>query len=383
MNRSRLAFIGIVGAALLVVVAGVVLDQLNGQTSDSPDGTPGGTDRGPIDITVAASPLVSNWIETAVQSYNGQRRQVNGRVVEITLSTQDSLPVWNTPGIWTNINHPTAWIPEATFAVEYVNDVGLQFSVLTPSIASTVMMWGAPTDRAQVLISDYGVLNWNAIQQASVSTWAAIGGQPDWGMFFKPGFAQPDRYTSGMAALLVAAAEFQQQAVLDAATLSDPALVAWLKPVVESGPDFASLGAHPAETIAARGTSVADAAFLPESEWLASFSGLQHKLGALTLVYPSYQFWFNFPFAVWNGNDVTSQERSAAEDFMNFLLSDDQQRRASGVGLRRADGTPAATGLFDRAASAGVSINKPGGEVIEIPSRNDLRPFVNRNWTAF
>ena len=383
MSRSRLIFLVIVGAALVVVLAGVLMDQLGGQDSGQDSG--GGTGKGPLEIRVAVSPLVKDWVESAVQAYNGQRRQVGGRVVEIQLEVQDSLPIWSTPGKWSAASHPLIWIPEMSAAVQYGNAVGLRFSTLQPSLASTVMMWGAPTDRAQVIERQYGDLSWASVQQASaVSSWVQIGGQADWGRFFKPGFAQPDRYTSGMAALLVAAAERQNSGALTAAALNDPALIGGLKPVFESVPSFPALGASPAETIAARGASVADVALLPESEWLVNYSGLTSRVGAMTFVYPAYQFWFDFPFAVWNGADVTQQERNAAQDFLNFLMSDDQQRRAANVGLRRADGTPAVTGLFDQAMSAGVLSSKPGGEPIQLPAaRNDLLTFVNRDWTAF
>jgi hypothetical protein len=382
MSRSRLIFLVIIGAALVVVLAGVLTDRLGGQSS-SQDSS-GGANTGTIEVRVAVSPLVKDWVDAAVQSYNGQRRRVSGRVVEVQLEVQDSLPIWSAPGKWSATSHPLVWIPEMAAAVQYGNEVGLRFSTLQPSIASTVMMWGAPADRAQVIEQQYGDLSWASIRQASaMSSWAQIGGQADWG-FFKTGFAQPDRYTSGMAALLIAAAEQQNSGALTASALNDQTLIDGMKPVFESVPSFATFGASLAETIASRGASVADVALLPESEWLVNYSGLTSKVGAMAFVYPTYQFWFDFPFAMWDGSEITQQERDAAQDFLNFLTSDDQQRRASGVGLRQADGTPAVTTLFDKATSAGVLAGKPGGEPIQLPAtRNDLLTFVNRDWTAF
>jgi hypothetical protein len=385
MSRSRVMFLVIVGAALVVVLAGVLMDRLGQQDSGGDaGGANGSANKGPIEITVAVSPLAAEWVEGAVQSYNGRRHQVDGRVVEITLEIQDSLPIWSAPGKWSMASHPLIWIPEMSAAVEYANEVGLRFSILHPSLASTVMMWGAPADRAQAIEHQFSGLNWDSIQQAStISRWEQMGGQAEWG-FFKPGFAQPDRYTSGMAALLVAAAEFHNQVALDPSVLDDPNLRDRLKPVVESVPSFPTLGAHPAETIAARGASVADVALLPESEWLANYRGLTSKVGPLVFVYPVYQFWFDLPFSVWDGADVSQQERMAAQDFLSFLLTDDQQRQAANVGLRQADGIPAVSTLFDQAGSAGVLAGKPGGEPIQLPTtREEMLSFVNRNWTAF
>ncbi|MBN1680235.1 MAG: substrate-binding domain-containing protein [Anaerolineae bacterium] len=384
MNRSRLAFLLIVGAAVILVGAGVVLDQLDNSSTSTNSGDAEETNNTTaVTLTLAVSPVGADWIEAAGKTYNAERRRVNGRVVEIRVTQQDSLPVWNSPGAWSARDHPVIWIPEMAQAVTYAHEVGMDFSIRQPSLASTVMLWGAPSDRAQVLTGQFDTFNWTSVQQASAaSLWEAIGGESDW-RFFKPGFAQPDRYMSGVAALLIATAEFHGQPDLNAALLNDPALIKWLKPVFESVPNFASLGVYPAQAIATRGTSVADVALLPENEWLVNYKSLTTKVGALTLVYPDYQVWFDFPFAVWDGAEITDQERAAADDFLNFLLSDQQQRQAAAFGLRGADGVPAEPTLFDEAASAGVSAIRPPGERIQLPSRNDITPFVNRDWTAF
>ncbi len=381
MNRSRLIFLIIVGAALLLVGGGIILDRLDQQSSSDSGG--GADNTAPITLTVAVSPVGADWIEDAAKTYNAERRRVEGRMVEVRVTRQDSLPVWNGSGVWSVRDHPVVWIPEMAQSVTYANEIGMNFAIRQPSLASTVMLWGAPSDRAQVLETQSGQMNWSAVQRASAEAqWAGIGGQQDWG-FVKPGFAQPDRYMSGVAALLIATAEFHTQADLSAALLNDRTLIAWLKPVFESVPNFASLGMSPAKEIATRGTSVADVALLPESEWLINYRGLTAKVGSMTLVYPAYQVWFDFPFAVWDGANVTAPERAAANDFLNFLLSAPRQRQAAAFGLRGADGIPVDTTLFDAASLAGVVAGRPVGELIQLPSRNDLTPFVNRNWTAF
>jgi hypothetical protein len=380
MNRSRLIFVVIVGVALVVVLAGVFRDQLGGQGGS----TGQNSDKGPIEISVAVNPLAEAWVKSAVQSFNGQRQQVDGREITIALQVQDGLPIWTSPGQWSMANHPLVWIPEITQAVEFGNETGLKYSVLSASLASTVMMWGAPADRAQVLKNQYGALDWKSVQQATSTTWDQIGGEAAWGRFIKPGFAQPDRYTSGMAAALVGVAEVEGKSIIDSAAVNDPALSDWFKPVFQSVPNFATLGAHPAQTIASRGVSAADVALLAESEWLVNYRSLTTKVGPLTLVYPAYQFWFDFPFAVWDSPEVTAPEHAAAQQFLDFLLSSDQQRRAAGFGLRQADGTPAVSDLFQQAVSAGVVTTKPDGQVIQLMlTRGELVPFVNRNWTAF
>ncbi|MBI5960182.1 MAG: hypothetical protein HY866_15685, partial [Chloroflexi bacterium] len=219
MTRSRLIFLLIVGAAIIVVVAGVILDQAGTNDSNETTDLNSSEDKGPIEFTVAVSPLAEDWVKSAVQSFNGRRQQVGGRVIEIQLEVQDSLPIWSSPGAWSLVDHPLVWIPEMTAAVEYGNETGLQYSVLNPSIASTVMLWGAPADRAQAIQTQFNQLDWHSIQEASTtSQWDQMGGQAAW-RFFKPGFAQPDRFTIGMAAVLVAAAEYHNQALLDSALL--------------------------------------------------------------------------------------------------------------------------------------------------------------------
>jgi hypothetical protein len=379
MNRSRLIFFLIVSAAIIVVLAGIIMGQAGSNDSNNSSGS--GQDKSPIAFTVAANPLLEDWISSAAQSFNGRRQQVGGRVIEVQVEVQDGLPVWSSGGVWSPADHPLVWIPEMTAAVEYANQTGLKFSIENPSLASTVMLWGAPSDRAQVIQTQFSQLDWNSVQQASTTPWDQMGGQAAWGRFFKPGFAQPGRYTSGMAAVLIAAAEFHNQPLLTAALLNDSAMADWLKPVFESVPSFATLGVHPAETLAVRGPSVADAALLPESEWLVNYRGLIDKVDAMIFEYPIYQFWFDFPFALWDDAEVSAQQRAAAQQFLTFLLTDDQQRRAANLGLRQADGVPAASTLFQQ---AGLLTTRPAGEIVELSlSRSEIVPFVNRNWTAF
>ena len=383
MNRSRMAFVVIVGAAIVVVLGGVLANQLGQEDSTQTTGNETPVSAQTNRITIAASPLAEDWIREAAQAYNSQRRRVNGQLVELTIVAQDSLPVWTSAGVWTAANHPLVWIPEMGQAVEYANQNGLLFTLLHPSLASTVLAWGTTADRALVLTQQFTTLDWHAVQQASATAeWSALGGPEEWGRFFKPGFAPPDRYTSGMAALLVAAAEFHSQPLLDAAALNDPALTDWLKPVFQSIPSLTNLGANPAENIAARGMSIADVALLPESDWLANYASLKAKLGSLTLAYPAYQVWFDFPVALWDGPETTDQDRAAAQDVVDFLSSADQQRQAAArYGLRQPDGIPAVSTLFDQ---AGALSSAPTGESIQLPTdRSDLIPFVNRNWVAF
>ncbi len=384
MNRSRLVFVIIVGAALLLVGGGVLLDQLNSSDSnESTDNGPADTGSNAVVLSVAVSPLAFDWIDHVAQTYNNAQHRVDGQRVTVSLTRQDSLPIWNTPGEWSVRDHPQVWIADSTRAVEYANEVGMSFAIQHASLASTVMVWGAPADRALALSTSYGQLDWHSVQQACVALqWSNSGGESGWG-FVKPGFAQPGRYTSGLTALFIATAEFHQSAALSAAQLNDPALIEWLKPVFESVPNFASLGMYPAQSIATRGTSVADLALLPENEWLMNYQGLTSKVGPLTFVYPTYQFWFDFPFAVWDSATTTDSDRAAAADFLQFLLEAEQQRQAAESGLRQPDGTPAQTTLFDQAASAGITLNRPVGESIQLPSRNGLTPFTNRDWTAF
>jgi len=355
--------VAIVGVGLLMQAGG------NGGSTDAPD--PTNTPTGPaIILQVAVTPVLEPWIADAASAFNTTNPTVSGRAVSVRVTRQDSVSIWaESGGAWTTLNHPQVWIPEASYAVAFANEVNLRYSTIQPSLAQTPIIWGAYQTRSTVIIDAYNAFTTDAVQEAAVEgRWENIGGNSRW-QFIKIAFARPNSNGSGLAALLTLAGEYAGEASLTNNLMSDAALLDWLEPVINAVPNFSTLGPDPALTMANRGTSTGEIGLLPESQWLAHFEDL-NGVEPIELFYPDFYVLLDFPYTVWDGNETSDDERRAAEDFADFLLGPDQQRAAGEMGFRPANGpdlnqlTPfsAAQGIVQEALGGGevTPADRPG-----------------------
>jgi hypothetical protein len=363
MSRSRIVFLLIIFAALAIVGVGQVVQRL----PVAPTATP----LPALQVEIAVNPLAFDWVSQQAAAFNKQQLQVDGQPVQIRVTQRDGIEVWQAGGLWSAASHPTAWIPEGTFALNYAGEINLRYEVLTPSVANTPLIWGIFSDRADRVVAP---VDWPSLQDATTkNSWSELGGDASWG-FVKPAFALPQRSTAGFAVLLSAAASYAKSADLTPQNISDRNFQEWLRPVAEAVPNFTSLGQRPVTALASRGVSAADFALLPEADWLTNYSQISSKQ-PLKFFYPAYTLTFDMPFAVWSGTETTAAERNIARQFADFLGQADAQKQAATFGLRPAlvKLSDANTSLFTAAADAGILLDLPSTNPINIPSsRNSI-----------
>ena len=364
MSRSRIIFVTIILVAGSIVVASIFGPQVSKLLSAIPTSTP----IPPIQIEVAVNPMAYDWVSEQATAFNNQSSMVNGQPVQIRVSRRDSTDVWQTGTLWTPQSHPIAWIPEAAFALQYAADSNpaIQYAVVAPSLATTSLVWGIYSDRAEIL--NTSTLDWNTAQQATVKgSWASLGGKTEWG-FVKPAFAPPQSSTAGFIALLSAAAAYSKTGQITDSLVTDSGFQSWMQPVVEA---MTASSDSPITLMASQGSSRIDFALLPESDWLLYYSQIEARQ-PIHFSYPAYTLTFDMPFAVWSGSETNQAERSAAGQFSDFLSQPSAQKRAAAFGLRPAQVKlgEAYSSLFTPAINAGLTLKDPPGTAISIPSRD-------------
>lgn len=366
MRRSQIVFFLIILSAMAIVAIGFALQSSN--DSNDNNSSSDTSSNQPIALRVAVNPVIEPWIREAVEDYSRNNPRVKNRPVTIQVISQDSLTVWQGESGWSVLNHPQVWIPEANYALQYVQEgnLGLRYTVLENTLVQTPIIWGAYQSRADVILNEYGSFNGKTIQQtAELGAWSNIGGDSAW-RFIKIGFSRPDSKDSGFAALLTLASAYAESPSLNNQLMNDSALWAWLGPLVDSVPNFSSLGADPADWMVNMRQSAIEIGLLPENQWLIHYGDLS-KIEPILLYYPENYLLLDFPFAIWDGQETTEEERQAAADFGKFLLSEAQQRAAGEKGLRPARLTDLAQFTpFNTAANqvqltlAGSPISLPG-----------------------
>ncbi len=362
MPRSRLIFLLIIGVAILFVVVVLSLQKL----PPPPTATP----RPTLQVEISVNPLAYAWINEQATAFNAQQNQVEGQSFQILVTQQDSIDVWQTGSLWTAAKHPVAWVPESAFVFDYAAETGLRYDVVSPSLVSTSLIWGVFADRADALKRVGQTIDWESLQKAvDAGTWSSLGGQNNWGAV-KAAFARPSKSTAGYAVLLAAAAAYAQTDQLTAQTMNDPSFQLWFSSMIDAVPNFASLGQQPVSALASRGSSIADFALAPESDWLLYYSTISGRQ-PLRFAYPAYEVTFEMPLAIWSGSETTSAERGAVQQFANFLQQTPAQQQAALRGLRptKLDLSSVTGSPFAAASSAGITLTPPAGKSVKAPPR--------------
>ena len=332
----------------------------------------------PLQITVAVSPLASAWVTNAINSYNASNPMVNAtRRVQVNVTTMDDLAVWSDAGQsqWLTAP-PTAWIPASSASIGYANR--LSFDTIQPSLARTVLAWGGFGDRVDAL-TDKGAhpLDWDDVDRAALAQmWVNIpGADANWGNI-NLAFSRPSGSVSGLAVLFSGAAAFGKQANVSGSTIVSSDYQSWMQPILDSVPNYNTLGTSVAQTMAARGSSVGDIALLPESEWLNNLSGQLISSGdPIRLSYPAYSFVFDFPLARWHG--LSDDENSAVDALGKWLLS----QHPEAFGLRPANGNPPQTAtLFAAGTTYGAQLAPDLTQVLQAPPRAETQRLLA--WAA-
>jgi hypothetical protein len=205
-------------------------------------------------------------------------------------------------------------------------------------------------------------------------SWQALGGQADW-RFLKLGFGQPNRTMSGLGALFTGAAHVADSADLTGGATRDSAFRDRMEPVINSVPNFNTLGGDPAAAMA-RGPSTVEIALFPENQWLTNLNGMVAN-EPVRLNYPAYQFVLDFPLVAWQDIQTTPEQIAAVDRLGSWLLADAQQASTVNFGLRPASGQVESTAsLFANAVQYGIQPDPAFGQPVQPPGRSDTQALI-------
>mgnify|MGYP001247329303 CR=1 FL=1 len=289
-----------------------------------------------IELTLLANPMAHAWITNAVAQFNqGNTRLMDNFIITIDVNPtpMDDMTAWREA--WNDTTRPDIWLASSSLAVEYR---GYPFIVEDRVIlAKTPMIWVASA-LADNAITQNGEqpLDWGTIQPATVAgTWANFGVSSLQGNV-NIAFAPPDSSLNGLMALYGAQAYYLRSLNLNAVPVNQDFL-AWLAPIVDSVPNFNTIGTDVATFMLTRGTSV-NIALMPEAQFLTQISTFM-RTRPIQVSYPEYPMVFDFSLTWWDDvnavePDIRQARIRAIATFANLLLEPTQQAQLSQYGLR-------------------------------------------------
>ncbi len=329
---------------------------------------PGGA---PVIVTVAYGTEKEQWLKAAVERFTATNPHVGGRPVQIILTGIGSREMVSqvvqgtlqatvvSPASMVQIDQlRTAWMI-ANKGGSVIGADAPKSLVITPLVLLAWKDRAAPIDQAAP--GDF----WMAIQKALT----ASGGQ----MHF--GHTNPETSNSGLQTLLLLAADYGDLSV-DQVQSTD--FRNWLRGVEQAVPSKEDSTGTLTTDMLRFGPSKYDFVAVYENLAIEAMdSPAAGGNGGLRVIYPPTTILSDHPYAVLSAPWVTSEQRQAAIQFRDFLLSSEIQQLAfQKYGFRPASQqvqiNPSDTSSpFGRYAINGVQLNLPSqlsippGEVID------------------
>lgn len=303
MQPNKVLFFGIIGLALVVVVAlflarSFVTEEFNsvGQSKTA--------------IRIVVAPSIRAWVEEAAGTFNQQNPNIQVETVaagELIPQTQLASASQTLP--------PAAWLAEADFVIQMARQRGVQFQD-AQSVASSALAWGTFQSKQEEFNQKYSGLNWTGLHAKAIS--------PEDSLRFV--IASPFNSAEGLAALISATVAHRQNQILTSADISQADT--WLTEIFR---DNAHTPAAPAEGFATKGISTGDAGFLSLLTWRSAHLD-QRADFVISPVQPGFNL--DYPLAI--RTDASQAEQDAARLFRQFLLSEAQQNALTNFSLEPA-----------------------------------------------
>lgn len=326
MQRAFLLILAIVG--LTLSSCGGLLEGGNSDLGEAPANA--------VRISIAYSPEKEGWLTDRIAAFNRSRVEVDGRPIFVEGLNKSS------GAARTEIKNGqldvTIWSPSASTWLEVLKyeggdpnvAVSNQPLVLTPVVIS---MW---RPMAEALGWPNKSIGWSDMLALieNPEGWGAYG-HPEWGRF-SWGHTDPEISTSALSTLL---AEFYaavgKQRGLTVADIRNPDSQQFVRDLGKGIKHYGYNTLVFSENMRKFGMSYISA-FPMEEITLIDFNKNKNPSVPLVAIYPREgTFWHDNPFIVMSS--ATDEERRAAQQFYDFLLSVESQQLAMSYGFRPAN----------------------------------------------
>jgi hypothetical protein len=346
----------------------------------------------PVELVVWYSTEKEAWLEEAAQRFEASGANLGGRPIRVRLVGMGSGElVERVAGQdWRGAPPPAAVAPASSMWVdrlraEWAARAGGEIvSGGAAPLALTPLVAVAWQERADLIWSGDPGAFWGELHDALVAQggWSEVAagrgfgpGTPvgdraaGWG-FVKFGHTSPLSSNSGAQTLaLLAYAYHGKTAGLTTADIADPGFQAWLEQIEGATLDFGESTGSFMTNMVRFGPSRYDAVMVYENLAIASVEAAERQWGPARVYYPPATMISDHPLAILGEPLTTGDQRAAAAQFRDYLLSRPLQELALQRGFRPANPAVSIAGAaspFGRLASYGV--RPEVGQQVETPA---------------
>ena len=354
---------------------------------------PGAPEGPAVEILVSSSDGKKKWIADVAKSFHESKAMVAGKPVRVKLLHMKSGE--SMAKILDGKEKPVIWSPAGRSWIELINQTwktrtGHDFvENAKPTVQSglVVAMW---EPMARALGWPDKPIGWDDIFKVAADPkgWGSLG-HPEWGPF-RFGHGHPDYSTSAMMSVISAIyAASGKTAGLTAEDLKNPRVIERVGSLERSIVHYGESSSWLTDKLCTKGPGYLSAVTLYESSVVKANDKYKDKMSSkLVAVYPKEgTFWENHPTGVVNADWVSSEQKEAAEKFIAFMLTKEQQAKAIETGYRPTDASVPLASPID--AAHGVDPTQRTNETLEYVSdaifrrANELWHDVKKHSTVF
>jgi len=276
----------------------------------------------------------------------------SNKVIQIDSDNSGSLDVGDK--ILSGEDQFAAWSPASELELnrlsfkwknKYGRDIIGSSTELTPqSLVSSPLVFAVWKERADVLQSKYGSIDWPTIYTALKlnNGWADLG-HPEWGTAVHLGQTLPDASNSGLLTIMLMAYAYaaqQGRSRLTGDLAGSSALWNYIQVFESAVNGFGRSSGTYIQGAIGEGPSAFDIITTYENLVLTNQHDAQlRNREALLMFYPALNAVSTHPFAILDAPWATSEQKQAAQQFRSFLLTREQQLKALQYGFRPSDAT--------------------------------------------
>jgi len=294
-----------------------------------------------VEIGIAYGTEKRSWLEWAAQEF---AKTEDGKKIKINLIPKGSQE--GAQALLAGDKSINAWSPASSLYKDiFVQDWQIKYSnnpiLKEDSLALTPMVFVMWNERYQAFIQKYKAVNFTTISQAlkEKGGWEAISNKPEWGLF-KLGHTHPNKSNSGLMTLVLMAYDFGGKT--RGLTLKDVLSVDfqnWMLKLEQAVNGLSDSTGTLMREMVLKGPSSFDAVFVYESVAIDFLKSAEGRWGELHVIYPKENMWSENPFYIIDAPWSSKEQRTGAEKFLSFLLTEPIQRESLKHGFRPANTT--------------------------------------------
>lgn len=203
-------------------------------------------------------------------------------------------------------------------------------------LALTPMVFVAWKNRYDEYVKKYESLSFLTIADAMYveGGWGGIAEKPEWGLF-KFGHTHPNQSNSGLMTLVLLQYDyFDKTSGLSRQDTVNPEFQKFLANIERGVTGLSNSTGNMMRDMIRKGPSAYDVVMVYESVAIDYLDNAAGRWGELAIAYPRKNLWNDNPYYILNTKWSRPEHRQAAEEFLDFLMSEEIQQLALDHGFR-------------------------------------------------